>query len=31
MKGEEIEELETIFKSYNLKLALDFLNSKKEK
>lgn len=30
MKGEEIEELETIFKNYNLKLALDFLSSKKE-
>lgn len=30
MTGEEIEELETIFKKYKLKLALDFLNSKKE-
>lgn len=30
MTGEEIEELENIFKNYNLKLALDFLSSKKE-
>ena len=30
MTGEEIEELESIFKNYNLKLALDFLSSKKE-
>lgn len=30
MTGEEIEELEIIFKNYNLKLALDFLSSKKE-
>lgn len=30
MTGEEFEELESIFKNYNLKLALDFLNSKKE-
>lgn len=30
MTGEEIEELETIFKNYNLKLALDFVSSKKE-
>lgn len=30
MTGEEIEELETIFKNYKLKLALDFLSSKKE-
>ncbi len=30
MSGEEIEELESIFKNYNLKLALDFLSSKKE-
>lgn len=30
MTGEEIEELESIFKNYNLKLALDFLISKKE-
>ena len=31
MKGPEIEELEQIFKNYHLKLALDFLSSKKEK
>lgn len=31
MTGEEIEELESKFKNYNLKLALDFLSSKKEK
>lgn len=31
MTGEEIEDLESIFKNYNLKLALDFLSSKKEK
>ncbi len=31
MTGEEIEELEGIFKNYNLKKALEFLNSKKEK
>lgn len=30
MTGEEIEELESKFKNYNLKLALDFLSSKKE-
>lgn len=30
MTGEEIEELETIFKNYNLKMAVEFLNSKKE-
>lgn len=30
MTGEEIEELESKFKKYNLKLALDFLSSKKE-
>lgn len=31
MTGEEIEELESIFKNYNLKLALEFLSFKKEK
>ena len=31
MTGEEIEELETIFKHYNLKMAIEFLNWKKEK
>lgn len=31
MTGEEIEELESKFKNYNFKLALDFLSSKKEK
>ncbi|MBR5579858.1 MAG: hypothetical protein IKW26_00975 [Treponema sp.] len=30
MAGEEIEELEEIFKKYKFKLALDFLSSKKE-
>lgn len=31
MTDEEIEELEEIFKNYNLKMAMEFLNSKKEK
>lgn len=30
MTGEEIEDLESIFKNYNLKMAIDFLKSKKE-
>ena len=30
MTGEEIEDLESIFKNYNLKMAIDFLESKKE-
>lgn len=30
MTGEQIEELESIFKEYNLKMAIDFLNTKKE-
>ena len=30
MTGEKIEELENIFKEYNLNLALDFLSSKKD-